>query len=61
MPKLTIDGYPVEVPEGTSILKAARTIGVAIPTLCQMEDVHAIGACRVCVVEVEGALSLIHI
>ncbi len=58
MPKLTIDGCPVEVPEGTSILKAARTIGVAIPTLCQMENVHAIGACRVCVVEVEGARSL---
>ncbi len=58
MPKVTIDGTSVEVPEGTSILNAAKRAGVRIPTLCHMEDVHAIGACRVCVVEVEGAKTL---
>ncbi|MEI6788191.1 MAG: NADH-dependent [FeFe] hydrogenase, group A6 [bacterium] len=58
MPKVTIDGTRVEVPEGTSILNAAKLVGVRIPTLCHMEDIHAIGACRVCVVEVEGAKTL---
>jgi iron-only hydrogenase group A len=58
MPKVTIDGTSVEVPEGTSILNAAKLVGVRIPTLCHMEDIHAIGACRVCVVEVEGAKTL---
>ena len=58
MPTLTIDGKMIEVPEGTSILKAANQVGVRIPTLCHLEDVHAIGACRVCVVEIEGAKTL---
>lgn len=58
MPKLTIDSRPVEVPEGTSLLEAARTVGVKIPTLCYLEGVQAIGACRVCMVEVEGAKTL---
>ncbi len=58
MPKVTIDGTSVEVSEGTSILNAAKLAGVRIPTLCHMEDIHAIGACRVCVVEVEGAKTL---
>ena len=49
---LTIDGIPVEVEEGTTILQAARQIGVEIPTLCYLEDVLPDGSCRLCVVEV---------
>ena len=59
MPKLTIDNVPVEVAEGTSLLEAARAAGVNVPSLCYMKDVQAIGACRVCVVEVEGAKALV--
>jgi iron-only hydrogenase group A len=59
MPKLTIDNIPVEVAEGTSILDAARQAGIQIPTLCYLKDVQAIGACRVCTVEVEGARALV--
>jgi len=59
MPTLTIDGVEVEVPEGTSILNAARKAGIRIPTLCYLEGVQAIGACRVCLVEVERAKALV--
>ncbi len=59
MPTLTIDGMPVEVPEGTTVLQAARQADVKIPTLCYLEDVQSIGACRVCLVEVEGARTLV--
>lgn len=59
MPTLTVDNIPVEVAEGTSILEAARQAGVKIPSLCYMKDLQAIGACRVCMVEVEGARSLV--
>jgi NADH dehydrogenase/NADH:ubiquinone oxidoreductase subunit G len=59
MPALTIDDKKVEVPDGATILDAARMAGVRIPTLCYLEDVQAIGACRVCLVEVEGAKSLV--
>ena len=59
MPTLTIDDIRVEVPEGTSVLHAARQAGVKIPTLCYLEDVQSIGACRVCLVEVEGAKALV--
>ncbi len=58
MPKVTIDGIQVEVPGGATILDAAKQAGVNIPTLCHLEGVQAIGACRVCVVEVEGARTL---
>jgi iron-only hydrogenase group A len=58
MPKVTIDGIQVEVPGGTTILEAAGQAGVQIPTLCHLEGVQAIGACRVCVVQVEGARTL---
>ena len=54
MVNLTINGIPVSVKEKTTILEAARTIGVTIPTLCYLKDINEIGACRVCVVEVEG-------
>ncbi|MCF7689639.1 MAG: [FeFe] hydrogenase, group A [Cephaloticoccus sp.] len=58
MPKLTIDNNLVEVPPGTSILNAALTVGVKIPSLCYLEGVHVYGGCRVCLVEVEGARAL---
>ena len=56
---LTIDGTPVSVEAGSTILEAARTLGKRIPTLCYLEGVQAIGACRVCLVEVEGAKTLL--
>jgi iron-only hydrogenase group A len=59
MIQLTINSVPVEVSEGTSILSAAKQIGVRIPTLCHVEGLQAIGACRVCIVEVEGARNLV--
>ena len=54
MPSLTIDGARVAVPEGTTVLEAARAAGIRIPTLCYLKDVSAVGSCRVCVVDVEG-------
>jgi len=59
MPNLFIDEKPVEVPEGTTILEAARTLGVRIPSLCHLQGQRPIGACRVCLVEVEGARTLV--
>ncbi len=47
---LTIDNQPVTVPKGTTILNAARSIGIKIPTLCHMEGVVSPGSCRVCLV-----------
>lgn len=52
MVKLTIDGISVEVPKGTTVLKAARQVGISIPTLCYLKDVNHPASCRVCVVEV---------
>ena len=54
MVTLTIDGRIITVEEGTTILTAARQLGLRIPTLCYLKDVNEIGACRMCVVEVEG-------
>ena len=59
MPKLRIDNVEVEVAEGATILDAARAAGVRIPTLCHLPGYPAQGACRVCVVEVEGAKNLV--
>jgi len=58
MIQLTVNSIPVEVPEGATILAAARQAGIKIPTLCHVENLQTIGACRVCVVEVEGARNL---
>ncbi|MFP4566898.1 MAG: 2Fe-2S iron-sulfur cluster-binding protein, partial [Spirochaetaceae bacterium] len=55
MPKISINGNEFEVPAGSTILDAARTVGIRIPTLCHLEGHEALGACRVCVVDVEGA------
>ena len=55
---LTIDGKKVEVPPGTTILEAAKSANLRIPTLCYLPEVQAIGACRVCLVEIEGNKNL---
>jgi bidirectional [NiFe] hydrogenase diaphorase subunit len=52
---LTIDGHPVSARDDETILAAAREAGVAIPTLCQLDGVSAAGACRMCLVEIEGS------
>ena len=54
MVHLTINGIPVEVEEGTTILEAARKVNIDIPTLCFLKDINEVGDCRMCVVEVEG-------
>ncbi len=51
---LTIDGVAVEVPEGTSIMRAAMEVGTQIPKLCATDMVESFGSCRLCLVEVEG-------
>ena len=55
---LKINDIPVEVPAGTTILEAARTAGIQIPTLCYLKEINQEGACRMCVVEVKGARTL---
>lgn len=52
---LTIDGRQTTVPEGTTVLDAARTIGARIPTLCNDPRLEPYGGCRMCLVEIEGA------
>ena len=59
MVNLKINNIPVQVKEGTTILDAAKSVGINIPTLCYLKDINEIGACRVCVVEVKGARSLV--
>lgn len=54
---LTIDGTNITVNEGSTILEAARSAGIDIPTLCYLKKINEIGACRMCLVEVEGARS----
>ena len=54
MINLTIDGVNVQAKEGMTILEAARSANIDIPTLCFLKGVNEIGACRMCVVEVEG-------
>jgi len=56
---LTIDGRGVSVREGTTILSACREIGIEIPTLCFLQTLHPVNACRICVVEVEGSRVLV--
>jgi len=59
MVTLTIDHKTVTVPEGTTILEAARSIKLDIPTLCYLKDLNEIGACRLCIVEVKGQERLV--
>ena len=56
--KLTIDGKEVEVPAGTSVLDAAENIGIHIPRLCYDPCLSSVGACRICVVEIDGIRNL---
>lgn len=52
---LTIDGRAIEVPAGSTLIDACKTLDITIPTLCYLETLTPVNACRVCVVEVEGA------
>jgi len=56
---LTIDGKPVSAPAGTTVLEAAQDAGIRIPTLCHLEGVYDVGACRLCLVEVAGSNKLL--
>jgi NADP-reducing hydrogenase subunit HndD len=56
---IKINGMPVAAPKGSTILEAAKLAHIDIPTLCYLKDVNEIGACRICVVEVKGARSLV--
>ena len=56
---LKINGMTVTAPKGSTILEAARIAGIDIPTLCFLKEINEIGACRICVVEVKGARSLV--
>ena len=59
MLNIKINNIPCTVPYGTTILEAARSIGIEVPTLCFLKDMNEIGACRFCVAEVKGARSLV--
>ncbi len=59
MVPLTIDGRAVTVPEGSTILQAARALGITVPTLCFLETLTPANACRLCVVEVTGSRVLV--
>ena len=59
MLNIKINGMECTVPYGTTILEAARGLGIEIPTLCYLKEINEIGACRFCVVEVAGARSLV--
>ncbi len=59
MVKVKVNGIEVEVPDGSTILEAARKAGIDIPTLCYLKDINEIGACRMCVVEVKGTKGLV--
>ncbi|MDE3080631.1 MAG: formate dehydrogenase subunit alpha, partial [Paracoccaceae bacterium] len=51
---LTIDGFEVTVPAGTSVMRAAKEAGITVPKLCATDSLEAFGSCRLCVVEIEG-------
>ena len=59
MVNLKINNIDVSVPAGSTILQAAKSANIEIPTLCYMKEINEIGACRICVVEVKGARSLV--
>jgi len=56
---LEVDGRPVQVPEGSTLLEAIRAVGKDVPTLCYHPVLEPIGVCRICVVEVEGSRTLV--
>ncbi|MBS4539293.1 [Clostridium sp. D2Q-11] len=55
---ITIDNQQISVPENSTVLEAARNQGIDIPTLCYLKDINEVGACRMCLVDVEGARTL---
>ncbi len=57
--EITIDGRPLRVPEGSTLLQACRQAGVSTPTLCFLETLKPVNVCRVCVVELEGSRTLV--
>lgn len=59
MVNIKINGMSYQVPDGVTVLEAAREAGIDIPTLCFLKDINQIGACRMCMVEVKGARSLV--
>ncbi|MDD4220369.1 MAG: 2Fe-2S iron-sulfur cluster-binding protein, partial [Sphaerochaetaceae bacterium] len=59
MCKLTINEKPIEIDANATILEAATKLDIHIPTLCYLEGLTPLGACRVCVVEVEGSPTLV--
>ena len=59
MVEITMDGKPVSVPQGATLLDAARSIGIDTPTLCFLETLTPVNVCRICVVEVEGSRTLV--
>ncbi len=59
MINLKINNVPVQVENGTTILEAAKKVGIKIPTLCFLKEINEIGACRICVVEVKGMANLV--
>ncbi len=56
---LTVDGRPIHVDDGTTILEAARSAGIDVPTLCWYPKLPVVGSCRVCLVSVEGSPKLV--
>ena len=57
--EIAVDGRPVSVPEGSTLLEACRKLGIDTPTLCYLENLTPVNVCRVCVVELEGARTLV--
>ncbi len=57
MPKLTIDGREIVVPEGATVLQAIRAAGLDVPTLCDDPRLKPLGGCRLCAVRLEGLLA----
>ena len=55
---ITVNGKHIAAPEGSTILEAARAAGIAIPSLCHIDQVNTVSACRICVVEVKGMPTL---
>ena len=55
---LTVDGHRIEVPAGTSIMRAAVEVGIPIPKLCATDSLQAFGSCRLCLIEIEGRRGL---
>ncbi|MGN0660914.1 MAG: 2Fe-2S iron-sulfur cluster-binding protein, partial [Oscillospiraceae bacterium] len=56
---IKVNGIAVSAPKGSTILEASKLAGIRIPSLCYLKEINEIGACRICVVEVKGARSLV--